>query len=157
LLLRQRLRLFVRNVCGKGKERRTDCRRWHRSVGRAPSAASAARHWLQCWRPQLPTARSRPVDWPELPRTVFPFILRNVSLLGINSVKAPNLSPCVEAWRRLASESLSKVKELSEKSWQGARERVRKDFGCPWERNHQISEISADSPSKHLCHCIGVV
>ena len=32
--------------------------------------------------------------WPELPRTVFPFILRNVSLLGINSVKAPNLSPC---------------------------------------------------------------
>lgn len=25
---------------------------------------SAARHWLQCWRPQLPTARSRPVDWP---------------------------------------------------------------------------------------------
>jgi len=63
----------------------------------------------------------------ELPTTVFPFILRNVSLLGINSVQAPK-SLRIEAWRRLASElpmakldaittlePLSKVKELSEK------------------------------------------
>jgi len=62
-----------------------------------------------------------------LPTTVFPFILRNVSLLGINSVQAPK-SLRIEAWRRLASElpmakldaittlePLSKVKELSEK------------------------------------------
>ena len=39
----------------------------------------------------------------ELPTTAFPFILRNVSLLGINSVQAPK-SLRIEAWRRLASE-----------------------------------------------------
>ena len=59
--------------------------------------------------------------------TVFPFILRNVSLLGINSVQAPK-SLRIEAWSRLVGElpmakldaittlePLSKVKELSEK------------------------------------------
>ena len=39
----------------------------------------------------------------ELSTTVFPFILRNVALLGINSVLTPRpLS--IEAWRRLALE-----------------------------------------------------
>jgi acrylyl-CoA reductase (NADPH) len=67
----------------------------------------------------------------ELSTTVFPFILRNVSLLGINSVQAPKALR-MEAWRRLAGElplarldaittlePLSKVKELSEKIMAG--------------------------------------
>ena len=62
----------------------------------------------------------------ELSTTVFPFILRNVALLGINSVLTPRpLS--IEAWRRLAlelpldkldslttTEPLSAIRELAE-------------------------------------------
>lgn len=63
---------------------------------------------------------------PEFSTTVFPFILRNVSLLGINSSASPKLTR-IEAWRRLASElpaakldaitslgSLSDIRQLSE-------------------------------------------
>ncbi len=39
----------------------------------------------------------------ELPLTVFPFILRGVSLLGVDSVECPN-DRRAEAWQRLASE-----------------------------------------------------
>jgi len=62
----------------------------------------------------------------DLPTTVIPFILRNVALLGINSVQAPKPLR-VRAWGRLAQElplakldamttvePLSKIKELSE-------------------------------------------
>jgi len=62
----------------------------------------------------------------ELPTTVIPFILRNVALLGINSVYAPKALR-VEAWDRLAQdmpprqleamtrvEPLSKIKALSD-------------------------------------------
>jgi acrylyl-CoA reductase (NADPH) len=62
----------------------------------------------------------------ELSTTVFPFILRNISLLGINSVSAPKALR-VQAWNRLASElpadkldsittvePLSRIRELSE-------------------------------------------
>ena len=96
----------------------------------------------------------------ELPTTVFPFILRNVSLLGINSVQAPK-SLRIEAWRRLAKElpmakldaittlePLSKVKEHFSRAgaWSGCarRERVRKDFRFHWERNHQIPKSVPD-------------
>jgi acrylyl-CoA reductase (NADPH) len=61
----------------------------------------------------------------DLSTTVFPFILRNVSLLGINSVQAPK-ELRVRAWNRLAKqlplakldaltrlEPLSKIKELA--------------------------------------------
>ena len=63
----------------------------------------------------------------ELPTTVFPFILRNVSLLGINSVYPPEPLR-LRAWERLAREPLlmkldaittveplSKIAELSER------------------------------------------
>lgn len=40
---------------------------------------------------------------PELPLTVFPFILRGVALLGIDSAGCP-MERRVEVWRRLASE-----------------------------------------------------
>lgn len=40
---------------------------------------------------------------PDLPGTVMPFILRSVTLAGINSVQAPRKLR-VEAWRRLASD-----------------------------------------------------
>jgi acrylyl-CoA reductase (NADPH) len=63
---------------------------------------------------------------PDLPTTVLPFILRNVSLLGVDSVSCP--TPVrAEAWRRLASdlpaagveamttvEPMSRVPELAE-------------------------------------------
>ena len=62
----------------------------------------------------------------DLPTTVFPFILRNVSLLGINSSGAPR-SLLLRAWDRLAKEPLrgkldaiatvqplSRIKQLSE-------------------------------------------
>lgn len=38
----------------------------------------------------------------NLPATVMPFILRNVALLGIDSVRCP-LQPRIEAWQRLAA------------------------------------------------------
>lgn len=41
------------------------------------------------------------VESPELPTTVMPFILRGVSLLGINSVEAP-LATRARVWERLA-------------------------------------------------------
>lgn len=43
------------------------------------------------------------VDSAELPLNVFPFILRGVSLLGIDSVQCP-MAPRREVWRRLANE-----------------------------------------------------
>lgn len=42
------------------------------------------------------------VDSPELPLNVFPFILRGVSLLGIDSVKCPYHTR-LEIWKKLAS------------------------------------------------------
>ncbi|MBI4520818.1 MAG: oxidoreductase [Gemmatimonadetes bacterium] len=63
----------------------------------------------------------------EVPTTVMPFILRNVALLGVNSVQAPKPLR-LEAWSRLARElprdklermtsvePLSKIKELSDR------------------------------------------
>jgi acrylyl-CoA reductase (NADPH) len=63
----------------------------------------------------------------ELETTVFPFILRNIALLGINSVGTPKARR-IEAWDRLsrelpldkldslaAVEPLTKIKELAEK------------------------------------------
>lgn len=63
----------------------------------------------------------------EVPTTVIPFILRNVALLGVNSVQAPKPLR-IEAWSRLSRElprdkldrmtsvePLSRVKELSER------------------------------------------
>ena len=62
----------------------------------------------------------------EFSTTVYPFILRNVSLLGINSVQAPKALR-IQAWSRLAKElpiskldaissvePLSKIKDLAE-------------------------------------------
>lgn len=62
----------------------------------------------------------------DLPTTVFPFILRNVSLLGINST-APTKPVRIKVWERLArempatkldaitaTEPLSKIKDLGE-------------------------------------------
>lgn len=43
------------------------------------------------------------VQSPELPLTVFPFILRGVALLGIDSAACP-MARRLEVWRRLASE-----------------------------------------------------
>ena len=63
----------------------------------------------------------------EFSTTVFPFILRNVSLLGINSVISPKPLR-IQAWMRLAQElpgekldsitavePMSKIRELAEK------------------------------------------
>ena len=47
---------------------------------------------------------------PDLPTTVMPFILRGVSLLGIDSVMAPR-ERRLEAWQRLASDLDPKVIE----------------------------------------------
>jgi putative YhdH/YhfP family quinone oxidoreductase len=41
---------------------------------------------------------------PELKTTVMPFILRGVSLLGINSTDVPTRAQHEEAWRRLATD-----------------------------------------------------
>lgn len=43
------------------------------------------------------------VGSPELPVNVFPFILRGVSLLGIDSVQCP-VAPRLEVWNKLASD-----------------------------------------------------
>jgi putative YhdH/YhfP family quinone oxidoreductase len=43
------------------------------------------------------------VGSPELPVNVFPFILRGVSLLGIDSVQCP-VAPRLEVWNKLAGE-----------------------------------------------------
>ena len=49
----------------------------------------------------------------DLPTTVMPFILRGVSLLGIDSVQAP-ISVREEAWNRLASDlDMSKLENLT--------------------------------------------
>jgi putative YhdH/YhfP family quinone oxidoreductase len=68
----------------------------------------------------------------ELPTTVIPFILRNVALLGINSVQTPKPLR-LRAWDRLSNElpldkldtmttvePLSKIKDLSEQILAGA-------------------------------------
>ena len=73
--------------------------------------------------------------WPEAGcwnTTIYPFILRGVNLLGINSVTVPR-EERLEIWRRLASdlplplldsviqeESLDRVMELGEKILAGA-------------------------------------
>ena len=67
----------------------------------------------------------------DLATTVFPFILRNVSLLGVNSVQAPK-ELRMRAWDRLAKqlplpklegitrlEPLSRIKELAEQLLDG--------------------------------------
>jgi NADPH:quinone reductase-like Zn-dependent oxidoreductase len=41
---------------------------------------------------------------PNLQTTVLPFILRGVSLLGVNSSDAPTLEMRATAWRRLATD-----------------------------------------------------
>ena len=43
------------------------------------------------------------VGSPELPVNVFPFILRGISLLGIDSVQCP-VAPRLEVWNKLASD-----------------------------------------------------
>lgn len=43
------------------------------------------------------------VGSPELPVNVFPFILRGVSLLGIDSVQCP-IEPRLAVWKKLAGE-----------------------------------------------------
>ncbi|UCF88816.1 MAG: oxidoreductase, partial [bacterium] len=43
------------------------------------------------------------VGSPDLPVNVFPFILRGVSLIGIDSVQVP-MEPRVKVWQRLAGE-----------------------------------------------------
>jgi acrylyl-CoA reductase (NADPH) len=68
----------------------------------------------------------------EINTTVFPFILRNVALLGINSVNTPKPDR-IRAWEKLARElphdkldsltrvePLSKIKELAEQILAGS-------------------------------------
>lgn len=50
---------------------------------------------------------------PDLPASVMPFILRGVTLVGIDSVRAPKQKR-IEAWRRLAVDlNLAKLDEMS--------------------------------------------
>ena len=82
-----------------------------RSNGRPRSTASARRRSPTCWRRPATAARSPPAVWPagmDLPAAVAPFILRGVSLLGIDSVHCPTARR-LEAWRRLALD-LDRVK-----------------------------------------------
>lgn len=49
----------------------------------------------------------------DFPATVAPFILRGVTLIGIDSVMCPRLER-IEAWRRLASDlDVSKLAKIS--------------------------------------------
>ena len=74
------------------------------STGPVPSTPWGARCWPTSWRKPATAAR-----WPAcglaagpgLKTTVLPFILRGVSLIGIESVYCPS-EPRREAWQRLA-------------------------------------------------------
>ena len=49
----------------------------------------------------------------DLPSSVMPFILRGVSLLGVDSVQAP-IAVRIEAWNRLASDlDMAKLDSLT--------------------------------------------
>ena len=64
------------------------------------------------------------VGSPDLPVNVFPFILRGVSLLGIDSVQCP-ASPRLEVWKKLAGEWKVDLESLvSEVSLEGLEEQI---------------------------------
>ena len=79
-------------------------RRLLASVGPVPSTPLGAIRWQTYWRRPNIAAWSPLAVWPRewiFPLTVLPFILRNVTLAGIDSVNARQ-EVRVQAWLRLA-------------------------------------------------------
>lgn len=66
-------------------------------------------HILKCIKPEGAVACCGLADSPNLPTTVLPFILRGISLCGVDSVEIP-LKTKAKAWQSLA--------ELSHECWQ---------------------------------------
>jgi len=85
----------------KGAERPLMKERWAGAVDVAGGATLAA--VLKATRYGGTVTCCGLVDSAELPTNVFPFILRGVSLLGIDSVQCP-MAPRREVWHRLANE-----------------------------------------------------
>lgn len=80
---------------------------WRRGFGRQPHAGE---------RPGSDpvSGRGHGLQGTDLPESVLPFILRNVTHAGIDSVNAPHESR-VEAWSRLAcDQELSKLARTTE-------------------------------------------
>ncbi|QOX79981.1 YhdH/YhfP family quinone oxidoreductase [Trichlorobacter lovleyi] len=85
----------------KGAERPLMKERWAGAVDVAGGATLAA--VLKATRYGGTVTCCGLVDSAELPANVFPFILRGVSLLGIDSVQCP-MAPRLEVWHRLAND-----------------------------------------------------
>ncbi len=80
--------------------------RWPRNAGPVRSTASARKPSPTSSPPRSMAARLQPVAWPrglDLPTSVAPFILRGVSLLGIESVYMRK-ERRIRAWQRLAGD-----------------------------------------------------
>ena len=83
------------------------------ALGRRRSTRSAATRWPTCWRRRATAASSRPAAWRRArpAGTVMPFILRGVTLAGIDSVMAP-IALRAHAWERLARDLDPKALDL---------------------------------------------
>ena len=87
----------------RGRRRRG---RWRSRAGRERSTASAARCSRACSRSLRyggAVAACGNTGGVKLPTTVLPFILRGVSLLGVDSVQTP-IEERKETWKRLAGD-----------------------------------------------------
>jgi hypothetical protein len=78
---------------------------WAKSAGQAQSILSAAEHSQTYCRRSNTMARSACglAQGSDLPATVMPFILRDVTLAGVDSVWAPR-EKREEAWGRLSTD-----------------------------------------------------
>ena len=73
-------------------------------AGRRRSTRSAATCWARCCAARSTAAASRRAGWSagtDVPTTVYPFLLRGVTLCGIDSAKCPR-EPRLEIWHKLA-------------------------------------------------------
>lgn len=121
--------ILDRSVFSTPSKRPLDSARWAGAVD--PVGGETLASLLKSMMPRASVAACGLAGSSDLPTTVFPFILRGVNLLGIDSVMVP-YEERVEAWNRLAEdlpknalndamqiEPLSKVKELAEQIVQG--------------------------------------
>jgi acrylyl-CoA reductase (NADPH) len=90
-----------RDVLGGGPERPLDRARWGGAVDTVGGPTLAA--VIAALQPHASVAACGNAQSPELATTVFPFILRGVNLLGVDSNTCP-MPVRKEAWARLARE-----------------------------------------------------
>ena len=97
----------------------------------------------------------------DLPATVAPFILRGVSLIGINSVMCP-IERRREAWRRLASDldprklaAMTTEIDLSGSLTPLGVSSTEKCVGGLWSRFARISSVL--SPRSSVLSCVSIL